>query len=74
MKNTNNVGPSTEPCGMPLFTAPHVDSNPSIQTFCLLLWRSDFIQRNRFPDIPNASNLTANRSCGIVTKALAKSV
>ena len=34
----------------------------------------EIIQRKRFPDIPNASNLTANRSCRTVSKALAKAV
>ena len=74
MNNTNNVGPNTVSCGMLLFTAPHFESTPSIQTFCLLLWRNGFIQRNRFPDVPNASILTAKRSCGTVSKALAKSL
>ena len=33
MNNTNNVGPTTEPCGMPLFTAPQFDSTLQYKPF-----------------------------------------
>ena len=74
INNMNNVGPSTEPCGMQLFTAPHFDCTPPNTNLCLLLWRNDFIQCNTFPVIQNTSILTADRSCGTVSNDLANSM
>jgi hypothetical protein len=39
---TNNTGPSTEPCGIPLVTLCHFDTDPFSCTLCLRLLRKFF--------------------------------
>ena len=36
MYNTNSIGPSTEPWGMPLSTSCHLGAVPFTRTLCLL--------------------------------------
>src|ERR1051325_11468272 len=48
----NKSGPSTEPCGTPLFTVSHDDLLPLSNTHCLLFFNHSLIQFCTIPSIP----------------------
>ena len=60
MKSTNNIGPITEPCGTPLFTGAHLDTESATFTRCLLFDRNEPIHFRRFPFIPYHSTFLSN--------------
>ena len=53
MKRTKSIGPKAEPCGTPLLTRAHLDTEPTTFTRCLLFDKNDSIKI--FPFIPEKS-------------------
>ena len=74
MNTTNSIGPSSDLCGIPLFTYIQSDSSPPTDTLGLLPVKKASIHRNTSPFMPSDSSLTERRLCGTESKALAKSV
>ena len=58
IKHTNSIGPMTEPCGITLTTAFHLDCSPSTITHCFLPVRNESIQFKTLPFMPMIFNFT----------------
>src|SRR5678816_117366 len=69
----NNSGPSTEPCGTPLFTISHDDLLPFSCTHCFLFRNHSLIQPCTTPPIPHCNNFFISLIWGTLSKALLKS-
>ena len=52
MYNRKNRGPRTHPCRTPKLTSSRSDEIPSIETYCILLVRSDLNQSLAIPLFP----------------------
>ena len=74
IKQTNSIGPMTEPWGIPLTTGFHSDFLPSTITHCFLPVRNEFIHFKILPFIPKFFYLTNSLLCGTESNAFAKSV
>jgi hypothetical protein len=71
---TNNTGPSTEPCGIPLVTLCHFDTDPFSCTLCLRLLRKFLTYTQVWLLIPYERSLLISLMCGTLSKAFIKSI
>jgi hypothetical protein len=61
---TNNTGPSTEPCGIPLVTLCHFDTDPFSCTLRLRLLRKFLTHTQVWLLIPYERSLLISLMCG----------
>jgi hypothetical protein len=74
INTTNKIGPSTDPCGIPLVTLCHYDNSPLTCTRCLRLLRKLRIHKHVWSLILYDLSLFMRRLCGTLSKAFMKSV
>jgi hypothetical protein len=65
---------STEPCGIPLVTLCHFDTDPFSCTLCLRLLRKFLTHTQVWLLIPYECSLLISLMCGTLSKAFIKSV
>ena len=73
MYKTNNIGSSTDPCGIPLVTSLHSDFSPFTTTLCFLPSKNDLIHPLNCPVTWYFSNLCISLRCGTLSNAFIKS-
>ena len=69
----NSKGPSTDPCGTPLYTSPRLDHFPFIHTLCFLLLNQLPMVRSNLPLMPCFFRFSNNIRRRTLSKALARS-
>ena len=57
MNITNNMGPNTEPCGIPLFALAQLENSPSTHTLCYRPVKNDINHFKNSPTMPIDSSV-----------------